>query len=39
MNSTEIFTLALGLKSAWEIKDVELLITNDHVAGSHHPGK
>jgi len=35
MNSTEIFTLALGLKSPWEIKDVELLTSDDSVKELH----
>ncbi len=31
MNSTEIFTLALGLKEPWEITDVEISVGNDSV--------
>ena len=31
MNSTEIFSLALGLKDPWEITDVEITVGNDSV--------
>ena len=35
MNSTEIFTLALGLKEPWEIKDVEISTRSDSVKELH----
>ena len=35
MNSTEIFTLALGLKEPWEIKDVEISTGQDSVKELH----
>ena len=35
MNSTEIFTLALGLKEPWEIKEVEISTGQDSVKELH----
>jgi len=35
MNSTEIFSLALGLESPWEIKNVEMKVTNNSIKELH----
>ena len=35
MNSTEIFTLALGLKNPWTITDVEISTSDDSIKELH----
>lgn len=35
MNSTEIFSLALGLESPWEIKNVEMKVTENSIKELH----